>query len=72
LFIAGPDAGVDNAGLAELQAVEPGKLLAVSAADGKIQAQHSLEAAPVFDGMAAAGGRLYLATLDGKILCLGK
>jgi hypothetical protein len=29
-------------------------------------------AAPVFDGMAAAGGRLYLSTVDGAVVCLGK
>jgi hypothetical protein len=25
---------------------------------------------PVFDGLSAANGRLYLSTLDGKVLCL--
>jgi hypothetical protein len=29
-----------------------------------------LEAVPVFDGMIAAGGRLFLATTDGRVLCL--
>ncbi len=72
LFLAGPNAGVDNAGLAQLQTEQPGKLLAVSSTDGQILAQRSLDTAPVFDGMAAASGRLFLATLDGKILCLGR
>ncbi len=27
---------------------------------------------PVFDGLAAAGGRLYLATASGKVICLGR
>jgi len=48
-----------------------GKLLAVSATDGKPVAAWELGAAPTFDGMAAAGGRLYLTTVDGKLLCLG-
>jgi len=29
-----------------------------------------LNAPPVFDGLIAAGGRLYLATTDGKMVCL--
>jgi hypothetical protein len=45
--------------------------MAISAVDGKKLAAVELGAAPVFDGMAAAKGRLYLATLDGKVLCLG-
>ena len=45
-------------------------LWAVSAADGQKAAEYALAAPPVFDGMAAAAGRLYLATTDGKVLCL--
>ena len=48
-----------------------GLLRAVSAADGKKLAEYKLNAPPVWNGMAAAGGRLYLATTDGKVLCLG-
>jgi len=71
LFIAGSRAGADNRALAELRAAQPGALLAVSAADGNVLAEHPLTAASVFDGMAAAGGRLYMATLGGEIVCLG-
>ncbi|MBL7223492.1 MAG: PQQ-binding-like beta-propeller repeat protein [Candidatus Brocadiae bacterium] len=46
-------------------------LLAISAADGTTLATHKLAAPPAWDGMAAAGGRLYLTTVDGKVLCLG-
>jgi len=46
-------------------------VLAVSAADGKTLAQLKLAATPTWDGMAAAAGRLYLSTTDGKVLCLG-
>lgn len=45
-------------------------LWAVSAADGKKQAEYTLAAPPVFDGMAAANGKLFLVTLDGKVSCL--
>jgi hypothetical protein len=46
--------------------------MGVSTADGKSLFRLDLPAEPVWDGMAAANRRLYLATNDGKILCLGK
>jgi len=46
-------------------------LMAASKTDGKKLAAYRLDSAPVFDGMAAAGGRLYVSTVDGKLLCLG-
>ena len=48
-----------------------GLLWAVSTADGSTAGRHKLPAPPVWDGLAAAGGRLYVATIDGKVLCLG-
>jgi hypothetical protein len=48
-----------------------GRLLAASAEDGRCLAAYELGCMPTFDGMAAAGGRLYLTTIDGKVLCLG-
>jgi hypothetical protein len=60
-----------EAQVAALEGRKGGQLLAVSAIDGKILAAVELGAAPTFDGMAAAKGRLYLTTLDGKVLCLG-
>ena len=45
-------------------------LWSVAAADGKKLAELKLEAMPVWDGMAAAGGRLYLPLTDGRIICL--
>jgi hypothetical protein len=45
-----------------------GMLWAVSAASGEKLAEQPLEAPPVFDGMAAAGGRLYLTTCDGRLV----
>ncbi len=47
-----------------------GVLWAVNATDGSKLAEQKLEAVPVFDGMIAVGGRLYLATTDGRVLCL--
>jgi len=44
----------------------------VSAKDGKTVAGRKLGAMPVFDGMAAADGKLYLSLKDGTVVCLGK
>ena len=43
-------------------------LWVLDASDGQKRAEYTLEAPPVFDGMAAAGGRLYIACQDGSIL----
>jgi hypothetical protein len=61
--------------LAEQEAAFEGRrgalLAAVSAVDGKKLAAYRLDSTPIFDGLAAANGRLYLSTLDGKVLCVG-
>jgi hypothetical protein len=49
-----------------------GVLWVMSGADGAKIAEYKLDAPPVWDGMAAAGGRLYLATADGRVICFGK
>ena len=49
-----------------------GVLIMVSIADGSPYKTTRLEAPPVWDGMAAANGRLYIATVDGKVVCLGE
>jgi len=86
LFVAGPRdvldegalgrqfAGGSNAMLLKQEAALLGRggavLWAVSARDGSRLAAYDLDALPVFDGMAAANGRLYLATTDGKVRSL--
>jgi len=42
-----------------------------SAGSGELLAQTELEAEPVFDGMAAAGTRLFLSLNNGRLVCLG-
>jgi outer membrane protein assembly factor BamB len=82
LFIAGPD-DVLNEGPAALkneallvkqEAALAGKagaaLWAISAEDGRKLGELRLPAPPVFDGMAAAQGRLYVSTVTGTLLCL--
>ena len=62
------------ADLAEQERLFTGKdgsvLWAVSAKDGAKRAETRLNIAPVFDGLIAAGGELYMATVDGKVACL--
>jgi outer membrane protein assembly factor BamB len=48
-----------------------GQLFAFSAADGKTLARRDLPA-PLWDGMAAAYGCLYVSTQNGNLICLGK
>jgi len=55
--------------VAALAGKKGGLLWAVSAANGKKLAEYKLDSPPVFDGMIAAGGRLYIATMDGKVSC---
>ena len=79
LFIAGPKDPLDRVPhepsevdelAAALKAPRGGRLLALSLADGQILADHPLESPPVFDGMAAVAGRLYVATKAGQVVCL--
>ncbi len=79
LFLAGPEDPLDHVphdprevdALAKaLEAVRGGRLLALSLAEGKTLADLPLESPPVFDGLIAAGGRLYLTTKMGQVVCL--
>jgi len=45
-------------------------LMALSAADGKVVAETPLDAFPVFDGMSAAYGKLFVSDDGGTITCL--
>ena len=79
LFVAGPIDGAKDIPhepaevdpLAEaLESGRTGRLLAVSAKDGKTLADHQLASPPVFDGMAATHGRLYISTKSGEVICM--
>jgi outer membrane protein assembly factor BamB len=73
LFAAGaPDVEADGQDpWAAFDGKRGGELRVFAAADGKARQTLKLGAPPVFDGLAAAGGRLYLSTVDGKISCFG-
>ncbi len=69
LFLAGlrADPGAGPTGRSENR---PAVLMAVSASDGTELAECPLAGSPVFDGMAAANGRLYIALENGQLVCL--
>jgi outer membrane protein assembly factor BamB len=71
LFVAGPPAGT-NVGPWDRGEGQPSLLLAVSAADGKTLAQMELPNVPLFDGLAAAGSRLYISLENGAVACLDR
>jgi outer membrane protein assembly factor BamB len=48
----------------------PGKLRVHRGADGKLLAEVDLPACPVYDGMSAAGGRLFVSLINGALVCL--
>jgi outer membrane protein assembly factor BamB len=49
---------------------EGSRLLVVNAEDGEKLSEIDLKDLPIFDGMAAAGGCLYLVTKQGGVICL--
>jgi hypothetical protein len=49
-----------------------GLLWVMSADDGSMLAEYQLDSPPVWDGMAAANQRVYIATQNGQVLCMGK
>ena len=80
LFVAGPDDPVTQVPqepkevdpLAEaLESTKGGRLLGVSATDGKTVSDYELDSPPVFDGMCAAKSRLYISTRNGQVVCMG-
>jgi hypothetical protein len=72
LYLAGPpDPLATDDPHAALAGEKGGRLVVLSPADGTQQAECELQSPPVFDGLAAAGGRLYMAAMDGRVICLG-
>lgn len=48
------------------------QLLAVSLTDGRTVSDVKFDSTPVWDGMTTAYGKIFVATLSGKVLCLGQ
>ncbi len=72
LFLAGPPNLVPAKDpLAAFEGRLGSRFCVYSTADGKKLAEAKLDATPIFDGLIAAAGRLYLATTDGRVICFG-
>jgi len=73
LFVAGPPDVVDPEDpLGAFEGRKGGLLYALDSDSGEQLAEHKLPFPPVFNGTAAANGRLYIAEEDGSITCLGQ
>ena len=72
VFVAGPPDVVDeNDPLGSLEGRKGGIIKAFSRTDGKAVLHLALASPPVFDGMAAAAGRLYVSCADGSVVSMG-
>jgi len=73
-FLPGADDEINRSLKAQEEAwlgKKGGLLWVVSAEDGKKLAAYELKRIPVFDGMSAAAGRLFISTRDGSLVCMG-
>jgi hypothetical protein len=71
LFVAGePDVFDPKDPYAAFEGRRGARLAAISAKDGSALAEMELEQPPVFDGLIAAGGCLYVSLADGSVACL--
>ena len=73
LFVAGPPDVVDPKDPhGAFEGRKGGLLYAIDTSVGEKAAEHTLASPPVFNGAAAARGRLYIAHEDGSLSCFGK
>jgi hypothetical protein len=71
LFVAGPPDQFDPEDpYAPFEGRRGARLATVDAADGATISERPLDSPPVFDGLIAAGGRLYASLEDGSLLCV--
>ena len=54
---------------AAIEGKRGGSICAISAIDGKPLGKITVSAPPVWDGLAADNGRIYMATTDGNVSC---
>ena len=73
LAVAGPSAKLQREDpWASFEGRAGGELHILDSETGKPLGQTDLDSPPVWNGMAAAGGRVYLSTRDGKLICFGE
>jgi hypothetical protein len=55
-----------------LDGLHGGRLMVLSTEDGSRVREIELESLPVWDGMVTAYGKLFMATTDGRVVCIGQ
>ncbi|MBM4019244.1 MAG: methyltransferase domain-containing protein [Planctomycetes bacterium] len=71
LYASGPADVLDPKDIyAAFEGRKGARLVAVSATDGAVLSERELDSPPVFDGLIAAGARLFVSLEDGTLLCL--
>lgn len=72
LFVAGPPDEVDPKDpLGAFEGRKGGIIAVLDRSNGKKVWEYTLDSPPVFDGLAAASGCLYVALQDGRMVCFG-
>jgi len=72
LFVSGvPDRIAPDDPFASFEGRLGAELYALSASDGTTLSKTPLDSPPVFDGLIAAGGQLFMSTQDGRVMCMG-
>ena len=72
IYVSGfPDTTDEKDPWAAFDARKGGRLLVLKKSDGAKVSEMDLPSPPVYDGAAAAYGKLYLSLKDGKLTCLG-
>ncbi|MFW6114221.1 MAG: PQQ-binding-like beta-propeller repeat protein, partial [bacterium] len=70
LFVAGPPDVVDpDDPMAAFEGRKGGLLWAIAKEDGRKRSELQLDSPPVFDGLSAAGGRLFVSLKNGAVQC---
>ena len=73
VFVVGSPLVFPSDDLAGAYAGRRGAIMhAVSAANGNTLAEYRMDQLPVWDGVSAAYGRLFIVTQDGSVACWGK
>ncbi|HAX92547.1 MAG TPA: hypothetical protein DCY25_01140 [Bacteroidales bacterium] len=72
IFAGSPDIVPDEDPLAAIEGRMGGVLKIISAKNGSPLAEYNLDSKPVFDGLIAAQGKLFITTHSGEIICLGQ
>ena len=68
LFVAGP-LGETHRSQEAFEGQQGIRLHAIATEDGRPLASYDLDSLPVFDGMVAVEGKIFLATKDGRVVC---